>query len=83
MMNGNTPAPVFVSRMPLQSEGAPLGHGQYIARLQAFRDVYEAVARTKFESGQFKASMKIELSDIAQYPGGRQSCPKSPQTPFG
>jgi hypothetical protein len=55
-----------------QGEGAPLVEGQYMAGFKAFRDVYEAVARAKFETGSFKASMTIELSDIAQYLSGRQ-----------
>ena len=72
MMNGNMPVRVFVPRVALQGEGAPLAEGQYMARFKAFRDVYEAVARAKFETGQFKASMTIELADIAQYLSGRQ-----------
>jgi hypothetical protein len=71
MMNGNAPVRVFVSRAALQGEGAPLAEGQYMARFKEFRDVYEAVARGKFESGRFKASMAIELSDIAPYLSGR------------
>jgi hypothetical protein len=43
-----------------------------MARFKAFRDVYEAVARAKFETGKFKASMTIELADISQYLSGRQ-----------
>ena len=38
-----------------------------MAHFKAFRDVYEAVARTKFETGKFTASLTIELADIAQY----------------
>jgi Protein of unknown function (DUF1488) len=71
MMNGNMPVRVFVSRAALQSEGPPLAEGQYMARLKAFRDVYEAVARAKLETGTFKATMTIELADIAQYLSGR------------
>jgi hypothetical protein len=71
MMNGNVSVRVFVPRAALQGEGAPLAEGQCMARFKAFRDVYEAVARAKFESGRFKASMAIELSDIAQYLSGR------------
>jgi hypothetical protein len=72
MMNGNAPVRVFVSRLALQGEGAPLEEGQYMARFKAFRDVYEAVARAKFETGLFKATMSIEIADIAQYLSGRQ-----------
>ena len=72
MMNGNTPVRVFLPRVTLQREGAPLGEGQYMARFGAFRDVYDAVARTKFETGRFKASLTIELTDIAQYLSGRE-----------
>jgi hypothetical protein len=72
MMNGNAPVRVFVPRAALQGEGAPLAEEQYMARFKAFRDVYEAIAREKFDTGQFKASMTIELADIAQYLSGRQ-----------
>jgi Protein of unknown function (DUF1488) len=72
MMNGNAPVRVFVPRVALQGEGAPLAEGQYMARFKAFRDVYEAVARAKFETGNFKAPMTIELVDIAHYLNGRQ-----------
>jgi hypothetical protein len=72
MVNGNMPVRVFVPRTALQGEGSPLAEGQYMARFKAFRDVYEAVARAKFETGQFKAAMTIELVDIAQYLSGRQ-----------
>jgi Protein of unknown function (DUF1488) len=72
MMNGNAPVRVFVPHRALQGEGAPPAEGQYMARFKAFRDVYEAVARAKSETGQFKASMIIELADIAQYLSGRQ-----------
>jgi hypothetical protein len=72
MMNGNTPVRVFVSRAALRGEGAPLADGQYMTRFKAFRDVYEAVARAKFETGAFKAAMAIEIADIAQYLSGRQ-----------
>jgi hypothetical protein len=66
------PFRVFVSRVALRGEGAPLAEGQYTwGRFKAFRDVYEAVDRAKFESGRFKASMAIELSDIARYLSGR------------
>jgi hypothetical protein len=71
MMNGNAPVRVFVSRVALRGEGAPLAEGQYMVRFKAFRDVYEAVARAKFETGSFKASMTIELADIANYLSGR------------
>ena len=57
----------FVPRAALQGGGAPLAEGQYMAHFKAFRDVYEAVARTKFETGKFTASLTIELADIAQY----------------
>jgi Protein of unknown function (DUF1488) len=70
-MNGNAPVRVFVPRVALQGEGAPLAEGQYMARFKEFRDVYEAVARAKFEAGSFKATMTIELADIAQYLSGR------------
>jgi hypothetical protein len=43
-----------------------------MARFRAFRDVYEAVARAKFETRQYKASMIIELAEIAHYLSGRQ-----------
>jgi hypothetical protein len=72
MMNGNTPVRVFVSRAALRGEGAPLADGQYMTRFKAFRDVYEAVARAKIETGAFKAAMAIEIADIAQYLSGRQ-----------
>jgi Protein of unknown function (DUF1488) len=72
MMNGNMPVRVFVPRRALQGEGAPLAEGQYMARFKAFRDVYEAVARAKYETGVFKATATIELADIAQYLSGRQ-----------
>ena len=72
MMNGNTPVRVFLPRVTLQGEGAALGEGQYMARVDAFRDVYEAVARTKFETGRFKASLTLELTDIAQYLSGHE-----------
>jgi Protein of unknown function (DUF1488) len=72
MMNGDMPVRVFVPRAALQGEGSTLAEGQYMARFKAFRDVYEAVARGKFETGQFKASMTIELADIAKYLSGRQ-----------
>jgi hypothetical protein len=72
MMNGNAPVRVFVPRSALQGEGAQLAEGQYMVRFRAFRDVYEAVARAKFETGQYKATMTIELADIAQYLSGHQ-----------
>jgi hypothetical protein len=72
MTNGDASVRVFVTRAALQGEGAPLAEGQYMARFKAFRDVYEAIAREKFDTGQFKASMTIELADIAQYLSGRQ-----------
>jgi hypothetical protein len=65
-------ARVFVPRSALQGEGAQLAEGQYMVRFRAFRDVYEAVARAKFETGQYKATMTIELADIAQYLSGHQ-----------
>ena len=71
MMNGNAPVRVFVPRVALQGDGAPLAEGQYMARFKEFRDVSEAVARAKFETGQFKAAMTIALADIAQYLSGR------------
>jgi hypothetical protein len=76
MMNGNTHIRVFVPRAALQSEGAALAEGQYMGRFKAFRDVYEAVAREKFETGEFKASMTIELADIAKYLSGRSAFTK-------
>ena len=72
MTNGNMSVRVFVSRAALQGEGAPLAEGQYMTRFTSFRDVYEAVARAKFETGQYKSTMTIELADIAQYLSGRQ-----------
>jgi hypothetical protein len=72
MMNGNAPVRLFVPRVALQGEGAPLTEGQYIARFKAFRDVYEAIAKEKFNSDQLKPSMKIELADFAQYLSGHQ-----------
>jgi hypothetical protein len=76
MMNGNVTVRVFVPRAALQGEGSPLAEGQYIARFKAFRDVYEAVARAKFETRKFQASMTIELADIAQYLSGRSAVTK-------
>jgi hypothetical protein len=63
---------VLVPRATFQSEGTPLAAGQYVARFKAFRDVYEAVAKAKFEMGVFKAPMTIELADIARHLNGRQ-----------
>jgi hypothetical protein len=72
MVNGNVSVRVLVTREALQGEGAPLATGQYIACFKAFRDVYEAIAREKFDAAQTKRSMKIELVDFAQYLSGRQ-----------
>jgi hypothetical protein len=72
MMNGNMPVRVFVPRVALQGEGATLAENQFMARFKAFRDVYEAIAREKFETGRFKASMTIELADLAKYLSGRE-----------
>jgi hypothetical protein len=71
MMNSNVSVRVLVTRA-LQGQGAPLAAGQYIVRFQAFRDVYEAIAREKCDTAQFKASMTIELADFAKYLRGRQ-----------
>ena len=72
MMNGNAPVRVFVTRAALQGEGPQLEEAQYLARFNAFRDVYEAVARRKFDTGGFKASMTIDLADLAEYLSGRR-----------
>jgi hypothetical protein len=72
MRNGNISVRVLVTRATLQGEGAPLAQGQYMARFKAFRDVYEAIARGKFDTGQLKASMTIELADLAEYLSGRE-----------
>jgi hypothetical protein len=72
MMNGNAPVRVFVTRAALQGEGPQLEEAQYTARFKAFRDVYEAVARRKFDTGGFKASMTIDLADLAKYLSERQ-----------
>jgi hypothetical protein len=67
MRNGNISVRVLVTRAALQGEGAPPAQGQYMARFKAFRNVYEAIAREKFGTGQCKASMAIELADLAKY----------------
>jgi hypothetical protein len=67
MMNGNMPVRVFVPR-------APLGEGQSMARFNESRDIYDPVARGKYETGKFIATMTIELAEIAQYSSGRQRC---------
>jgi hypothetical protein len=72
MMNGDAPVRVFVTRAALQGEGAQLGEAQYLARFDAFRDVYEAVARRKFTGGGFNASITIDLDDLAKYLSERQ-----------
>jgi hypothetical protein len=72
MMNGNAPVRVFITRAALQGEGPQLEETQYVARFNAFRDVYEAVAKEKFGGGGFNASMTIDLADLARYLGQRQ-----------
>jgi uncharacterized protein DUF1488 len=72
MMNGNAPVRVFITRAALQGEGPHLEETQFIARFNAFRDVYEAVAKEKYSAGGFKASMTIDLADLARYLGERQ-----------
>jgi len=51
MMDGDMPARVFVARVALQGEGAPLGECQYMARFKESPGVYQAVTRGKFEPG--------------------------------
>jgi hypothetical protein len=72
MMHGNAPVRVFITRAALQGEGPQLEETQYIARFNAFRDVYEAVAKAKYDAGGIKASMTIDLADLARYLGERQ-----------
>ena len=72
MMNGNAPVRIFITRAALQGEGPPLEEAQYVARFNAFRDVYEAIAKEKFRNGGFTALMTIELVDLARYLGERQ-----------
>jgi Protein of unknown function (DUF1488) len=59
MMTSNAPVRVLVTREALQGQGGALALGQYIARFKAFRDVYEAVAREKFDTDQFKAACNL------------------------
>jgi hypothetical protein len=72
MRNGSRSVRVLVTREALQGEGKPLTAGEYIARFKTFRDVYEAIAKEKFDESQRQPSMKIELADFAQYLSGRQ-----------
>jgi hypothetical protein len=72
MMNGNMPVRIFITRAALQGEGPSLDETQYVARFNAFRDVYEAVAKEKFRGGGFVASMSVDLADLARYLGERQ-----------
>lgn len=72
MMNGDSPVHILVTRAAIQGQEPPLSDGLYMARFIAFRDVYEAVAKQKFDAGVFKASMTIELGDIENYLSGRR-----------
>jgi hypothetical protein len=42
-----------------------VGHAS--ARFDAFRSVYEAVAKEKYQTGAFKASMTIDVTDLNKY----------------
>jgi Protein of unknown function (DUF1488) len=45
MLDGNTSIRILVTRAALQGEGSPLQERAYLARFEAYRDVYETVAR--------------------------------------
>jgi hypothetical protein len=66
---------VIVTRAALQGEGSPLDENAFLVRFDAYRDVYEIVAKQKFESGVFRGSMVITLDDLVKFAGERQQAP--------
>jgi hypothetical protein len=67
MRDGNRHVRVFVSRAALQGHGSAIAVGEASARFDAFRSVYEGVAKEKYQTGAFKASMTIDVTDLNEY----------------
>jgi Protein of unknown function (DUF1488) len=66
MRDGDRHVRVFVERAAL-GRGSAIALGDALARFGAFRSVYESVARAKYETGAFKASMTIDVTDLNKY----------------
>jgi hypothetical protein len=73
MREGDKHVRVFVTRAALEGQGSAIPVGEAMIRFDAFRDIYEAVAKAKYQLGAFKASMTIDLADLNKFLDARRS----------
>jgi hypothetical protein len=76
MLHDNTSIRILITRNALQGEGSAIKEDAYLSRFNSFRDVYEIVAKQKFETENFKGSMAITLGDLMRF-GGESRRPPS------
>lgn len=67
MMHDDVSLRVLITRAALQGDGSPLSQGGCLARFETYRDVYETVAREKFETARCRGSMTITLDDLGKF----------------
>ena len=68
MMHNDTIIRILVTREVLQGVASSLpGDGSDIARFEAHRKEFEAIASDKFDHGQFKGTMKIARDDVLKF----------------
>jgi Protein of unknown function (DUF1488) len=75
MLHGATTIRIIVTRATLQGEGSTLEENAFLTRFDAYRDVYEIVAKRKFKTGDFKGSMAITPDDLAEFMSERPRDP--------
>ena len=67
MMYDDVSLRVRITRAALQGDGSSLSEGGYLAGFETYRDVYETVAREKFEAARCRGSMTITLDDLGKF----------------
>ncbi len=68
MMHNNTIIRILATREVLQGlKSSTPEEGSYMARFEAHRKEFEAIASNKFEHGQFRAMMKITREDVLRF----------------
>ena len=74
MLHADTIIRILVSREVLRgAESSPPGDGGDMARFEAHRMEFEAIASDKFDHGQFRGMMKITRADVLKFVAERLS----------
>jgi hypothetical protein len=67
MRDGQKMVRVFVTRAALEGQKADLAEGGFLPRFEAFRRIYEDVARSKYQTGAVKTAIRVNLEDVNKF----------------